>query len=51
MADEFNGNTELLGKMLSLFRDFDLEAMTVEYRKDAQELDVTIRPYPARSSG
>jgi len=46
MADEFNGNTELLGKMLSLFRDFDLEAMTVEYRKDAQELDVTIRPYP-----
>jgi hypothetical protein len=46
MTDEFNGNTELLGKMLSLFRDFDLEGMTVEYRKDEQELDVTLRPYP-----
>jgi hypothetical protein len=46
MTDEFNGNTELLGRMLSLFRDFDLEGMTMEYRKDSQELDVTIRPYP-----
>jgi hypothetical protein len=46
MVDELNDNTELIGKLLALIKGFDLQAMTMEYRKDEQEMDITIRPYP-----
>lgn len=46
IVDELNDNTDLNARMLRLFKDFDLQGLTMEYRKDAQELDVTLRPYP-----
>lgn len=46
VVDELNENTEFMKAMLSLLKDFDLQSLTMEYRKDEQELNVTIRPYP-----
>lgn len=46
MVEELNGNTELITKMFSLFKDFDLQGLTMEYRRDEMEMDITIRPYP-----
>ncbi len=46
LVDELNKNTELIGKMFSLLKDFDLQGLTMEYRKDEQEMDIIIKPYP-----
>lgn len=46
MADKLNGNREFITGLYSLFRDFDLHGMAVEYRKGEQEMDITLRPYP-----
>jgi hypothetical protein len=46
MAEDLNRNTKLTEIMLGLFKDFDLQGLNMEYRKDEQEMHVTIRPYP-----
>jgi len=46
VVDKLNDNTELIGKMFSLFKDFDVQGLTMEYRKEEQEMDIIIRPYP-----
>lgn len=46
VVDGLNENTELIGKMFSLLKDFDLQGLTMEYRKDEQEMDIIIKPYP-----
>jgi len=46
MVDELNENTEWIGTMFSLFKDFDIQGLTMEYRKEEQEMDIIIRPYP-----
>lgn len=41
-----NEDGELMSEVYSLFKDFDLQSVTLEYRQEDEELDVTIRPYP-----
>lgn len=46
MVDELNDNKELIEKMFYLFKDFDVQGLTMEYNKDEQEVNITLRPYP-----
>ncbi len=46
MVEKLNENAELIEKMLKLFKNFDLQSLSMEYDKDEVEMNILLKPYP-----